>query len=58
MDDGPGCEAIITTVPASAPDHPAEPLLAILVANWNTAALIERCVEGHPRRREVLGQLE
>jgi len=32
-------------VPASAPDRPAEPLLSVLVANWNTADLIERCVE-------------
>jgi GT2 family glycosyltransferase len=44
-DDGPHGEAIIAAVPASAPDRPTEPLLAILVANWNTAALIERCVE-------------
>src|SRR5437867_3350494 len=44
-DDGPRGEAIIADVPAREPDRPTEPLLAILVANWNTAALIERCVE-------------
>jgi GT2 family glycosyltransferase len=32
-------------VSLSAPDRPAEPLLAILVANWNTSAMTERCVE-------------
>jgi GT2 family glycosyltransferase len=32
-------------VTSGAPDRPTEPLLSILVANWNTAALIERCVE-------------
>jgi GT2 family glycosyltransferase len=32
-------------VTSGAPDRPTEPLLSILVANWNTAALIERCVD-------------
>src|SRR5262249_16663144 len=36
-------DTIIGAVPP-APDRPPEPLLPVLIANWNTASLIERCV--------------